>query len=317
MFVVVASFLVFAGLFLPRHHKWCGRDKLIFPLIRMCWLFLAGILVLCMLAAYGILPSDTASRVIIVIAVVVFLGVFVRSASEVISAALLLPVLLVFTVLFQAYVNSFLVDSLGIPAWPSYVFYLLLVLAFIVGGLIWQKIISSDWVVIPVYTALATLLVIMSINILIIEFITPATNLLGCESDLDGWQNTCPLQGGTYFPYIILASWFIVLGACIYLERKRFYQTRNKQEHDTIKKQVALRHSNNIKQKEDATMDMREKENLLGMRWNGVASPLPALHGSGLPIISSLSSSSSPFSLRRSSSPSYYSASSSHEAKEA
>jgi hypothetical protein len=322
MFVIVPSFVVFGGLFLPRvQHSalLCGRDKLIFPLIMICWLFLLGVLVLCMLAAYGILPGDTASRVIIVIAVVIFFGVIVRSAGEVTSAALLLPVLLVFTVLFQAYINSFLVHSLGIPAWPSYVFYLLLVLAFVIGGLVWQKVISSDWITIPVYTALATILVIISINTLIIEFITPGTNLLACASADDGWQNTCPFQGGTYFPYILLGSWLIVLALCIWLERKRFYHAQNKHEHDIIKRQVNLRNSNHSKSDRDraersdeASLRMNEEAMPLVKtsisKWNGDSAPLPALHSSGLPILSYVSSNDA--SRREPSSRSYYSVSS-------
>lgn len=188
MFNVAASYVALLAAFIPR--RFCGY-RVAKYLVALSWSYLLGVLFLCLLANYGALPSDTLLRVFIVL-IVVASAMF---AKELVSTAVLavacLPLLMIFLLVMQSTVNSFLVDSLGLWAVPVTAYALGIVLAGIIAGFAIKGVISSDWITVPVYSLLLTILVMSSTNVLIIEFITPATTDLACPSPDDGWNNTC------------------------------------------------------------------------------------------------------------------------------
>ena len=288
LFIVISSIIVFIGIFPP----WipCCTKKMQHSLVTLVWSFLLGVLALALLAAYGVLPSDTFMRVLIVLATVVAVNAAVAAISKSVFAAITVVLLVLLMLLFKAYVNSFLVDSLGFPALPDYVYYMLMIVTFIVAGAVLAGMMHSDYITIPIMTFLAWLLLIVSIDILIIEFISPGTNQLQCASDFAGFQNTCPFTPD-YLVYVLFIGWPILL-----LVRWRIQHTYHKRKLQTeknkyIKEHMDLRHSNTTAPPPPTTPsssvsmkgEPHETQSLLSSADDD--DPLPSIHGSGMPIL--------------------------------
>lgn len=297
LFIVVSSVIVFVGLF-PPFIPCCTKD-IQRRLVTLVWLFLGGVLALTLLAGYGVLPSDTFLRVLIVMTVVLAVGCLIGLVgSEAIGVATL-PFLVIVIWLFKAYVNSFLTDALGLPAWPDYVYYMLIIVAFVLVAAMCTKIVHSDWITVSINVFAAWFLVIVSADILVIQFVSPGTTLMTCPSSNTGLQNTCMFTPDG-LPYTLFIG-AVAVGIVRWWIRSDYDKRQaEKQKNKFIKEHIDLRHSNNsardeleltrtTKEDKRGDDDDDEQQSLLASideeDTDNVGGRLPSIHGSGMPIL--------------------------------